>query len=140
MCLYRKTLWSCNHSQLSSEPITICSFQKAYLAGKATEPCDITETHGRSTIRLAKLCAHHEEKNGALGQKFEHVKACMAELRKHLDENYENVMKHLDEVGLEPEPKPGNRTAKTLEKVDPAAEFLRKKMAEKDSHLMMFSA
>ncbi|KAI1490603.1 hypothetical protein F5X96DRAFT_694482 [Biscogniauxia mediterranea] len=162
MCLYRKSLYVCNHSQICGEqPMTACQAQREYAAGAAAEPCDRVETHARNTIRVSRLCAACRDKKVTIDRQLDVVKSRMAELRRHLDESYDNCMKHLDEAGLdhEDEDEPGNTTAAAGRKstggkgkgkkatpepakeedppVDPVQEFLRKKMMETDSHLMM---
>ncbi|KAI0597907.1 hypothetical protein F4775DRAFT_592904 [Biscogniauxia sp. FL1348] len=161
MCLYRKSLYECNHSQISGEPMTACQAQRDHASGAAREPCERVETHARNTIRVSQLCAQCRDKKVATDKQLGVVKSRMAELRKHLDESYNNCMKHLDEAGLDPEEEqqPGNGSTARKESiggkgkgkgkvsepakedpvVDPVQEFLRKKMMETDSHLMMFS-
>ncbi|KAI1081749.1 hypothetical protein F5B20DRAFT_569663 [Whalleya microplaca] len=136
MCLHPKSMYQCNHAVIGSEPLRLCQEQQAYLSGSAKKPCDEVETHPRTTIRLPKLCSSCEDKKVTINQQLDLVKARMAKLREHLDESYNKCMSHLDEVGLEPERKPG---AEIETPVDPVQEFLRKKRLEGDAHLMMFS-
>ncbi|KAI0020591.1 hypothetical protein F4780DRAFT_366875 [Xylariomycetidae sp. FL0641] len=144
MCKYRKSLYACNHAQVCSEPFIACQAQKDHLSGESSEPCDIVETHGRSTIKISKMCAYCEEKKVTLDQQFDHVKGRMADLRKQLEKSYENCMKHLDDVGLEPEKKPDSvgstEQSSEEEELDPVQAFLKKKMADPDSHLMMLGS
>ncbi|KAI1634944.1 hypothetical protein F4809DRAFT_664943 [Biscogniauxia mediterranea] len=107
MCLYRKSLYVCNHSQICGEPMTACQAQREYASGAAKEPCDRVETHARNTIRVSRLCAPCRDKKLTVDKQLDVVKSRMAELRKHLDESYDNCMKHLDEAGLDHEDKPG---------------------------------
>ncbi|KAI3332248.1 hypothetical protein HD806DRAFT_546400 [Xylariaceae sp. AK1471] len=143
MCRYRKSLFLCNHSQLSQEPFIICAAQRDYLSGTAAEPCDTVKTHSCSTIRVPRLCEHCENKKITTEQRFTDVKTKMAELRQHLDRMYGDCMKHVEGAGLEPEAKPsdgdggGKEEEDRKEEFDPVEEFLRKKMNEKHSHLMM---
>ncbi|KAI5926131.1 hypothetical protein F4810DRAFT_579622 [Camillea tinctor] len=161
MCRYRKSLYMCNHSQISAEPMAACQAQREYTSGTAKEPCDRVETHPRDTIRVGLLCPPCRDKKSTLDKQLDVVKSRMAELRKYLDESYGDCMKHLDEAGLEPEEKPSNgksttttttaetrkgkgkgkdpEPAKEEKAVDPVQEFLRKKMMDTDAHLMMLS-
>ncbi|KAI1496567.1 hypothetical protein F5X99DRAFT_424445 [Biscogniauxia marginata] len=169
MCHHRKSLYLCNHAVIAPEPLIVCPAQRDYLSGSAAEPCDLVETHARSTIRLSKLCPQCRGKKTTTDRQLDLVKSRMAELRRHLDESYDNCMKHLDEVGLGPESQPDDddddgtataagekRKSRGKEKkkaaspdgdgdeggrevVDPVQEFLRKKMMEDNSHLMMLS-
>ncbi|KAI0802141.1 hypothetical protein GGR55DRAFT_667021 [Xylaria sp. FL0064] len=108
MCRYRRSMWSCNHSQLSAEP-------------HATY----------STIRIARLCGCCGTKKASLDKQFSDVKARMATLKQHLDEKYGDCVKHVNEAGLE------LNDGENTKKVDPIAEFLRMKRNEKYSNLMM---
>ncbi|CAJ2513820.1 Uu.00g019390.m01.CDS01 [Anthostomella pinea] len=138
MCPYRRSLYSCNHAQLSSEPVKPCQAQKNYDSGAAKEPCGIVETH-RPTIRIPKQCGPCEAKKMSTDQTLAFVKKRMASLRTCLNERHNGCMKRLDEAGAKREKVP--ETAKTAEKIeDPAQAFLRKKMMEDDSHLMMLSS
>ncbi|KAI0011286.1 hypothetical protein F4779DRAFT_637447 [Xylariaceae sp. FL0662B] len=136
MCVYRKSLYQCNHAVIGSEPLQICPAQQAYLSDASQKPCEEINTHGRASIKIPKLCTYCEDKKVTIDQQLDHVKARLAQLRAHLDATYDQCMSHLDEVGLKPENKPGAQT-ETL--VDPVQEFLRKKKLESDAHLMMFS-
>lgn len=64
----------------------------------------------------------------------------MGELRQHLDDTYDNVMKHIDEADLKPESEgdaKSDEAKDTDAKLDPVAAFLKAKKNEKYSHLMM---
>jgi hypothetical protein len=146
MCRYRKSLFLCNHSQLCQDPFIICSAQRDFVSGAATEPCDVIKTHSCSTIRVSRLCEYCEEKKITTDQRFTNVKSRMAALRKHLDKIYGDCVKHVEEAGLEPVEKSsdvgvlhgrGKEDRERERELDPVEEFLRKKMSEKHSHLMM---
>jgi hypothetical protein len=151
MCRYRKSLFLCNHSQLSQEPFIICAAQQDHLSRTAAEPCGTIETHGCGTIRVSHLCGYCAAKRITVDRRFENVKVKMADLRRHLDEVYGDCMKHLDEAGLEFGTQPGDmegggnsRTGggeeERKQSEDPVQEFLSRKMNEKYSHLMMLSS
>ncbi|KAH8163507.1 hypothetical protein CIB48_g4745 [Xylaria polymorpha] len=119
MCRYRRSIYSCNHTQLSTEPFVICSLQKDYLSGASTEPCNVADTHTCSTIRVWSLCPVCEDTRG--------------ELDRRLDE-------HIDEADLKPESEgdaKSDEAKDTDAKLDPVAAFLKAKKNEKYSHLMM---
>ncbi|KAI2624360.1 hypothetical protein GGR54DRAFT_596115 [Hypoxylon sp. NC1633] len=164
MCPHRKTVYECNHSVTSSSPIRPCLAQQDYLAGLNPEPCQLEETHGRSTVRVPRLCSSCQDKKLNTDERFALAKTRMAELRRHLEDTYEQCMSHLDEVGVRHEGRTLSSTAtaatattesgeggksgedagkasssSTAEKLDPAQEFLRKKNEEKYAHLMMYS-
>ncbi|KAI1819984.1 hypothetical protein F4861DRAFT_534033 [Xylaria intraflava] len=162
MCRYRKSVFLCNHTQLSAEPLSLCLAQQKYLSGLVSEPCSVVNTHGCSTIRLSKDCEPCTIKYASLDKTLSALKEKIAELRQHLDDAYGCCMKHVDEAGLKPEAKPDTKpeakpdakpdakpggkeeaqeNPKTEgdgeEEVDPVARFLKMKMNEKYSHLMM---
>ncbi|KAI0533621.1 hypothetical protein GGR58DRAFT_101171 [Xylaria digitata] len=143
MCIYRKSLFLCNHSQLSVEPQVPCPAHKDYLSGNARESCNKIQTHSLSTIRVSRLCEGCRTKKTTLDRRLSNVKEKIAELRKHLDNTYGDCMKHVRDAGLELETKPEdegnlkNEGDTKSEKVDPVQAFLEMKMKEKHSHLMM---
>ncbi|KAI1434709.1 hypothetical protein GGR50DRAFT_390367 [Xylaria sp. CBS 124048] len=143
MCRYRKSIYLCNHSQLAAEPLQICSKQREYTSGLVSEPCQIRLTHLCSTIRVPLLCERCHAKQIPLDQKFATVKEKMSELRRHLEVAYDDCMKHVDEAGLKSEAKP-TPVIKRQQKIkvddkelDPVTQFLKMKMREKYSELMM---
>ncbi|GAW11945.1 hypothetical protein ANO14919_012980 [Xylariales sp. No.14919] len=145
MCRYRKSIFLCNHTQISAEPHTLCSAQKDYRRGKASEPCDEVSTHTLSTIRIPHLCEGCSTTKTAQDQRLAEVKKKMAELRQHLEQAYGDCMKHVSEAGLL-EAKPENEgnqesegSTKPNEVGDPVEAFLKMKMNEKYSHLMVLS-
>ncbi|KAI1327105.1 hypothetical protein F5Y16DRAFT_399654 [Xylariaceae sp. FL0255] len=143
MCRYRKSIFLCNHAQVSAEPLIVCEVQSQYLASSPfpiVEPCDITETHARNTIRVTTLCAECEKRNTNVEQRFLDVKKKMAELRVHLNEAYDHCMTHLDEAGLTAEEKEKESREEEKDEDDPIKAFLKKKMTEKHSHLMMLGS
>ncbi|KAI0151744.1 hypothetical protein GGR57DRAFT_503673 [Xylariaceae sp. FL1272] len=156
MCRYRKSLFLCNHAQIAPERLTPCAVQKDFQAGLTCDSCDTIETHPRNTIRVCRLCGNCGDKKGTTDARFKEIKEKMAIMRKHLDESYDGCMKALDEVGLEPESKPDSTPEiivtpadeeghvedkqKEVKEIDPVKEFLRKKMTEEHSHLMMLGS
>lgn len=143
MCRYRKSIFLCNHSQLSAEPHTICAAQRDYMSGRSAEACDEINTHTRTTLRISKLCDRCGTKKATLDRRLSDVKTKMAELRQHLTEAYGDCVKHVYEAGLEPGVK--MEDAKSAgdagpKKSDPVEEFLRMKRTEEHSHLMMLGS
>ncbi|RYC60037.1 hypothetical protein CHU98_g6155 [Xylaria longipes] len=139
MCRYRRSIYSCNHIHLSSEPFLTCSAQQDYISGASTEPCNIAETHTCSTVRQWYLCKFCEDKKTTLDGRLSEIKSKMTELRQHLDETYDNVMKNIDEARLKPESE-GDATSEEAEEkkaLDPVQAFLKAKKSEKHSQFMM---
>ncbi|KAI1739618.1 hypothetical protein F4680DRAFT_422162 [Xylaria scruposa] len=56
----------------------------------------------------------------------------MAELRQHLDEKYNDCMKHIDEASLK-----SSSEGEEKEAMSPVEAFLKAKKNEKHAHLMM---
>ncbi|KAI0451579.1 hypothetical protein F5B21DRAFT_486499 [Xylaria acuta] len=144
MCRYRRSIYLCNHTQLSAEPFITCSAQRGFISGASSEPCDLADSHTCSTIRFWHLCQGCEGKKVALDSRLSELKSKMAELRQHLDETYDNCMKHIDEASLKPASEGDDEKSegeeekkKEEEKIDPVAAFLKMKKSEKHSHLMM---
>ncbi|KAI1346466.1 hypothetical protein F5Y01DRAFT_319755 [Xylaria sp. FL0043] len=131
MCRYRRSMWLCNHSQLSAEPHALCAVQRDYISGERHEPCYEVNTHTYSTIRIGRLCGRCGTRKASLDKQFSDVKARMATLKQHLDEKYGDCIKHVNEAGLELD------DGESTEKVDPVTEFLRMKRNEKYANLMM---
>ncbi|RWA09560.1 hypothetical protein EKO27_g5545 [Xylaria grammica] len=145
MCRYRKSIFLCNHTQISAEPLTLCSAQKDYGCGKASEPCDAVSTHTLGTIRIPHLCERCSTIKTVQDRRLAEVKEKMAELRQHLEQAYGDCIKHASEAGL-PAAKPENEgnpesegATKLGEVDDPVEAFLKMKMNEKYSHLMVLS-
>ncbi|KAI1304836.1 hypothetical protein F5Y03DRAFT_406819 [Xylaria venustula] len=136
MCRYRRSMFLCNHSQLSAAPQWFCSAQRDYVAGKSDQPCDEVGTHTCSTIRVPQLCVSCGTRKATLDQRLSEVKSKMAELKQHLNESYGECVKHVFEAGLESEVKTKG-DEKDSKKADPVAEFLKMKRSEKHANLMM---
>ncbi|KAI0152224.1 hypothetical protein F4776DRAFT_669979 [Hypoxylon sp. NC0597] len=136
MCPYRKTIYQCNHTVVSPSPIGICEFQVEYDSGQRSEPCNIVQTHGRNSIKIAHQCSDCQQRKQKMDKQFVSVKTRIAELRKELEKKYDLCKSHMDEVGVEPEEKPSSMVS--TDTPDPTQEFLTKKMQEEDAHLMMF--
>ncbi|TGJ87461.1 hypothetical protein E0Z10_g1261 [Xylaria hypoxylon] len=143
MCIYKKSIFLCNHTLLSAEPHAICSIQQEYLAGEASEPCDVSYTHSLSTIRISsRQCESCETKKTALDRRLLGVKEKMAELRQHLNESYGDCMKHVEDAGLKPEDEGDSKSEEDTrpKEVDPVEAFLTMKMKEEHAHLMILGS
>ncbi|KAI0478095.1 hypothetical protein F4859DRAFT_513677 [Xylaria cf. heliscus] len=135
MCRYRKLIFTCNHTQLLTEPFIACSEQQEYIAGTRAEPCNVANSHMCSTIRINHMCQQCEDKKIAQDGRLSELKRKMAFIRQHLDEKHDNAMKQVDEARLA-----AAATSEEVEKkkkIDPVEAFLRAKKNEKHSHLMM---
>ncbi|KAI1813705.1 hypothetical protein GGS20DRAFT_463738 [Poronia punctata] len=153
MCLYRKSVFSCNHSQIASTPLSLCcaaqnqSSSSSSSSQQQEKMCEEVQTHGRSTIRIARPCDICRAKKDASDEIFEEVKRRMAVLREHLEGSYGECLKLVGEAGVKVEEEMPVVKKKKVEgesegegegeKKDPVAEFLRMKRSEKHSHLMM---
>ncbi|KAJ2987677.1 hypothetical protein NUW58_g4372 [Xylaria curta] len=143
MCIYRKFVFLCNHTQLYPEAYLICTAQEERLSKGRTGPCDEVSTHRASTFRIMKTCEQCEDKKKTTERQFSNVKQKMAVLRQHLEETYSDCMKHLDEVGLkldeedEKDEKNEKSEESEVKEIDPTEAFLQMKKKEKYSHLMM---
>ncbi|KAI0543980.1 hypothetical protein F4679DRAFT_66138 [Xylaria curta] len=132
MCRYRRSIYLCNHTQLSAEPFVICSAQQDYISGATSQPCEIAQIHTCSTIRVRQLCQQCDDKKVAQDSRISEVKSKMAGLRQHLNEKYDDCMKHIDEAS----PKSSNE-GEEKEAMSPEEAFLKAKKNEKHAHLMM---
>ncbi|KAI1754044.1 hypothetical protein F4782DRAFT_545382 [Xylaria castorea] len=139
MCRYRRSIYSCNHAQLSAEPFVTCSTQQEYMSGANGKPCNVVDSHTCSTIRIRHLCQQCEDKKVTLDSRLSQAKSKMAELRQHLNETYENCMRQIDEAGLKSASEACEKSEGEEEKkaVSPVEAFLRAKKKEKHAHLMM---
>lgn len=147
MCRYRKTLFLCNHSALSSAPQIPCATHLAHTSSPLTSPpCTTASTHACSTVRVSRLCGSCSDKKQSTDRRLSEVKVRIAGLRDRLSEVYGDCARHLDEVGVEVEGvhgksgSEGGSEGMKEEEEDPVQAFLRKKRAEKDSHLMMLGS
>ncbi|KAI0966873.1 hypothetical protein F4678DRAFT_447597 [Xylaria arbuscula] len=136
MCRYRRSMFLCNHSQLSAAPQWFCSAHRDYVSGKSTEPCDEVGTHTCSTIRVSQLCTNCRTRKATLDRRLSGVKSKMAELKQHMNESYGECIKHVYDDGIDSEVK-AKGDEKDAKKVDPVAEFLKMKRSEKHANLMM---
>ncbi|KAI0183421.1 hypothetical protein EV127DRAFT_489881 [Xylaria flabelliformis] len=134
MCRYRRSIYLCNHTQLSAEPFVLCSTQQDYISGKISEPCDMAQIHTCTTIRVRQLCQQCDDKKAATDSRISEVKSKMAELRQHLNEKYADCMKHIDEEEASLKSASEGEEKETM---SPVEAFLKAKKNEKHAHLMM---
>ncbi|KAI8957231.1 hypothetical protein F5Y11DRAFT_361005 [Daldinia sp. FL1419] len=157
MCHHRKTIYECNHTIVDPTPLRACEAQRDYESGSSSDPCDITDTHGRSNVKIPQLCKACHDKKSTLDSRLSQAKLLIEDLKKQLSESYSKCVSHVDDAGLESEkeetpPEVAEKEETTVEPVsteaapeeeterpDPVAEFLKKKMQESYAHLMMIS-
>ncbi|KAI0521303.1 hypothetical protein F5B22DRAFT_644028 [Xylaria bambusicola] len=142
MCRYRKSVFQCNHSQVSPRPQKPCQDQLDFIAGKRTEPCETVTTHISTTVRVPQLCEDCESRKTRIDGKLSNVKTKMNELKRQLSEAYGDCVKHVSESGLESEAKvEDEKDGSEAEpgQLDPE-EFLRRVRNEEHSHLMMLGS
>ncbi|KAI0869405.1 hypothetical protein GGS24DRAFT_505788 [Hypoxylon argillaceum] len=142
MCLYRQSIFTCNHTQQHRTPFAPCAAQQAFLAGSPVAvQCTVKKTHTYNTVRIGRLCDVCEAKKVALDRQLSDVRAKMGVLREHLDEAYDGCMKQLDEAGIKDVKtegkEKGNEKSENEDELDPVQAFLKSKRNEKYSHLMM---
>ncbi|KAI0394747.1 hypothetical protein F5Y17DRAFT_240615 [Xylariaceae sp. FL0594] len=108
MCHYRRFIFTCNHGQISSEPMILCANAKkdtspfSSSSPKPEQPttCEEISTHARSTVRVPRPCDVCARKKAATDAVFADVKARLTDLRKHLEEAYGECLKHMDDAGV----------------------------------------
>ncbi|RYO75053.1 hypothetical protein DL766_000865 [Monosporascus sp. MC13-8B] len=142
MCNHSKTIFRCNHVQLSEKPVRICPVQSDYISGVGSEPCDEVRSHPLITLRQPSECGYCAEKRSALDQRLREAKALIAGVKAVLKGSYGMVVDGVVEVdvGATTEEAPAREAEEERDivpELDPVQEFLRKKLAAKDAHLMM---
>ncbi|KAI0387516.1 hypothetical protein F5Y04DRAFT_286647 [Hypomontagnella monticulosa] len=120
---------------------------EAYESGRGSWACEDIETHPRCNIKVPSLCPYCQEKKADMDKRFNRVKTHIAEMRRQLQEKYEQCQSHLEEATT-----PTRTTMMTAKvtttrtgksggvegELESAREFMRKKRMESDAHLMMF--
>ncbi|TRX89328.1 hypothetical protein FHL15_009765 [Xylaria flabelliformis] len=93
----------------------------------------MAQIHICSTIRVRQLCQQCDGKKAATDSRLSKVKSKMTELRQHLNEKYDDCMKHIDEeASLK-----SSSEEEEKETMSPVEAFLKAKKNEKHAHLMM---
>lgn len=157
MCNYPKTIFSCHHVQMADRPIRLCEAQRDYVRGTASEACDDIRSHPLSTVKQPFPCAYCKEKKAAYDEKIREARDLIAAAKHKLQESRGSAAVA---IAAEEEPKKEAAAAaaaadpleviteagepedeKAVEEslpLDPAEEFLRKKLMANDAHLMMW--
>ena len=138
MCRYRKSIFLCNHSQVFAHPQKACQDQLDFLEGKNVTPCTKVFTPLSTTVRVQSLCEQCKSRKTEIDGKLSGVKSKMNELKQQLSAAYGDCVKHVYESGLESQGV-DEKDEECPGKLDPE-EFLRRKRAEDDAHLMMLGS
>lgn len=149
MCVYPKTVFCCNHVQLSENPVRVCEEQRSYLSKTASEPCNEIRCHALSTVKQPFECAYCKGKKAALNAKLSEARKLIAEVKGKLQESYgrafDDDLKDASLNNSEEEDKTlsflsgGSEEERGLAEPDllDPVEFLRKRLSDKYAHLMM---
>ncbi|RYP90355.1 hypothetical protein DL770_003502 [Monosporascus sp. CRB-9-2] len=142
MCNHSKTIFCCNHVQLSEKPVRICLVQSDYISGLGSEACDEVRSHPLITVRRPSECGYCTDKRSRLDQTLKEAKALIAGVKAILKGSYgmvvdEVVQADADATTEEAPDREAGEERDIAPELDPVQEFLRKKLAAKDAHLMM---
>ncbi|KAJ3569758.1 hypothetical protein NPX13_g5968 [Xylaria arbuscula] len=92
-----------------------------------------------TTVRIDQLCEKCQTRKTKLDGTLSGVKSKMNDLKEQLSGAYGDCVKHVLESGLETQGDDNKQEEEDLCKLDPE-EFIRRKRAEKDAHLMMLGS
>ncbi|RYP51443.1 hypothetical protein DL768_003229 [Monosporascus sp. mg162] len=142
MCNHSKAIFRCNHVQLSEKPVRICLVQSDYISGVGSEACDEVRSHPLITVRRPSECGYCTDKRIKLDQTLKEAKELIAGVKAILKGSYGMVVDEAVEVDVDAtaEEVPDHEAWEErgiVPELDPVQEFLRKKLAAKDAHLMM---
>ncbi|RYP38148.1 hypothetical protein DL767_002665 [Monosporascus sp. MG133] len=142
MCNHSKIIFRCNHVRVSEKPVRICLVQSDYISGVGSEACDEVRSHPLITVRRPSECGYCTDKRSRLDQTLKEAKALIAGVKATLKGSYGMVVDEIVEVDVDvtTEEAPDHEVGEERDivpELDPVQEFLRKKLAAKDAHLMM---
>ncbi|RYP57402.1 hypothetical protein DL769_009493 [Monosporascus sp. CRB-8-3] len=142
MCNHSKTIFRCNHVQLSEKPVRLCLVQSDYISGVGSEACDEVRSHPLITVRQPSECGYCADKRTTLDLKLGEAKALIAGVKALLKGSYGMVVDgvvegDVDAATEEAPHREAEEKGDIAPELDPVQEFLRKKLAAEDAHLMM---
>ncbi|RYO73954.1 hypothetical protein DL764_011028 [Monosporascus ibericus] len=142
MCNHSKTIFRCNHVQLSGKPVRICLVQSDYISGVGSEACNEVRSHPLITVRRPSECGYCTDMRSRLDQTLKEAKALIAGVKAMLKGSYGTAIDEVVVVDVDAtmEEAPDHEIGEERDivpELDPVQEFLRKKLAAKDAHLMM---